>query len=225
MRPENPVPYVNQKGVVGRDLTPKESYYVFQSYWATKPMAHIYGHTWPVRWGKDGEEKMIWVYSNCPEAELFVNGKSYGVKKRNSQDFPAAGLRWNLPMHNGNYEVKVVAHNGKETVTDAVSFTYQTASWGKPAKVILEKTAAGNDTVIVNIKLADAQNVLCLDARDYVNFSVAGSGTLIDDLGTSNGSRRVQLMNGQAHISIRLNKGQSVVGATVQGVPDGFITL
>ncbi|KAA2241424.1 glycoside hydrolase family 2 protein [Chitinophaga agrisoli] len=225
LRPENPVPYVNQKGVVGRDLTPKEAYYVFQSYWAAKPMAHIYGHTWPIRWGKDGEEKMIWVYSNCPEVELFVNGKSYGVKKRNSQDFPAAGLRWNLPMHKGNYDVKVVARKGKETATDAVSFTYQTASWGKPAKLILEKTAAGNDTVVVNIKLADAQNVLCLDAKDYVSFSAAGSGTLIDDLGTSNGSRRVQLMNGQARISIRLNKGQSVVGATVQGVPDGFITL
>ena len=33
LRPENPVPYVNQKGVVERDLTPKEAYYVFQSYW------------------------------------------------------------------------------------------------------------------------------------------------------------------------------------------------
>ena len=45
VRPENPVPYVNQKGVVERDLTPKETYYVFQSYWTKKPMIHIYGHT------------------------------------------------------------------------------------------------------------------------------------------------------------------------------------
>ena len=39
------VPRLNQKGVVERDGTPKESYYVFQSYWAEKPMIHIYGHT------------------------------------------------------------------------------------------------------------------------------------------------------------------------------------
>ena len=70
LRPENPVPRVNQKGVVERDGTPKESYYVFQSYWAEKPMLHIYGHTWPVRWGKPGEEKLVKVFSNCREVEV-----------------------------------------------------------------------------------------------------------------------------------------------------------
>src|SRR5215469_3940400 len=58
-RPENPVPRVNQKGLVERDFTPKEGYYVFQSYWTDKPMAHIYGHSWPVRWGDEGEQKMV----------------------------------------------------------------------------------------------------------------------------------------------------------------------
>lgn len=61
-RPDNPVPYVNQKGVVERDFTKKESYYVFQSYWSEKPMAHLYGHTWPVRWGSPGELKLVKVY-------------------------------------------------------------------------------------------------------------------------------------------------------------------
>lgn len=88
VRPENPVPYVNQKGVVERDLTPKETYYVFQSYWAKKPMIHIYGHTWPIRWGKPEEMKEILVYSNCPQVELIVNGVPQGIKKRNSQDYP-----------------------------------------------------------------------------------------------------------------------------------------
>ena len=63
VRPDNPVPYVNQKGVVERDFTKKESYYVFQSYWTEKPMLHIYGHSWPVRWGEKDESKMIKVYS------------------------------------------------------------------------------------------------------------------------------------------------------------------
>ena len=224
LRPDNPVPYINQKGVVGRDLIPKESYYVFQSYWAETPMAHIYGHTWPVRWGKEGEMKTIWVYSNCTEAELFVNGKSYGVKKRNSQDFPAAGLRWELPLHKGAYEVKVIAHKGKQTVTDAIAFEYQSAQWAKPAKLLLEKTISG-DTALIKVKLVDAQHLLCLDANGYVNFSVAGDGELIDDLGTSTGSRKVQLANGQAQISVHLNKGQSVAGASVKGIPSAFITL
>lgn len=49
VRPENPVPYVNQKGVLERDLTRKESYYVFQSYWSHRPMLHIVGHSNHVR--------------------------------------------------------------------------------------------------------------------------------------------------------------------------------
>ena len=84
-----------------RDGTPKESYYVFQSYWSHEPMLHIYGHSWPVRWGKAGEAKEILVYSNCPEAELFVNGISLGRKKRDSQDYPAAGFHWNAVLKEG----------------------------------------------------------------------------------------------------------------------------
>ncbi len=74
---------------------------MFQSYWTQKPMLHIYGHGWPVRRGDADEEKEILVYSNCPAVELFVNGQSQGVRKRNSQDFPAAGLRWNVKLAKG----------------------------------------------------------------------------------------------------------------------------
>lgn len=106
LRPLNPIPYVNQKGVVQRDGTPKESYYVFQSYWSHEPMLHIYGHSWPVRWGKAGEAKEILVYSNCPEAELFVNGISLGRKKRDSQDYPAAGFHWNAVLKEEKTKLK-----------------------------------------------------------------------------------------------------------------------
>ena len=75
LRPGNPVPRVNQKGLVERDFTLKEGYFVFQSYWAEQPMVHIYGHSWPVRWGERDEAKLVKVYSNCPQVELFVNGQ------------------------------------------------------------------------------------------------------------------------------------------------------
>ncbi len=109
LRVENPVPRVNQKGVIERDMTKKEGYYVFQSYWTEEPMAHIYGHTWPVRWGAEGEARIVKVYSNCPTAELFVNGESAGTRQRNSQDFPAAGLRWMVKFAPGKNHLRVVA--------------------------------------------------------------------------------------------------------------------
>lgn len=225
IRPDNPVPYMNQKGVVERDLTPKESYYVFQSYWTDKPMAHIYGHTWPVRWGNEGEQKMIKVYSNCENAELFVNGKSYGVKKRSSQDFPAAGLRWMVTLQAGNNDIKVVARKGKVTVTDQISQVYQTEKWGKPAKLQFEKVKDENGIVTVQVKLLDANNVLCLDAVNWVNFSLTGDGTLLDDLGTSRGSRKVQVYNGRALISIKTNNGKSVAGVQSPNLPTVFLNL
>ncbi|NML41232.1 glycoside hydrolase family 2 protein [Chitinophaga sp. G-6-1-13] len=229
LRPENPVPYVNQKGIVARDLTPKEIYYVFQSYWTKTPMAHIYGHGWPVRWGREGEAKEIRVYSNCTEAELFVNGQSVGVKKRSSQDFPAAGLRWLVPLQTGDNQVKVVARQGKESVTDELNWQYQTAAWSKPVRLILEedKSFTGNDLRKVCVKAVDEKGVLCLDAANEITFSQAGDGQLIIDQGTASGSRKVQLANGQGCIFLRTNHhgGTAVVAATAKGMTSGITTI
>lgn len=225
IRPENPVPYVNQKGVVERDFTKKEAFYIFQSYWTNTPMVHIYGHTWPIRWGAEGEEKMVKVYSNCDEAELFVNGKSFGVKKRNSQDFPAAGLRWLVPMAKGKYTFKVVAKKGKATVSDEIVQEYQTDKWGKPAQLTLEKIDEKEGVVTLEAKLFDAQKVLCLDAANQVAFNLVGDGELIRDQGTSSGSAKVQLYNGRAIIKVKTNKGKSVVGVQSKGMPTVFLNL
>lgn len=225
VRPDNPVPYVNQKGVIERDFTKKEAYYVFQSYWTQKPMAHIYGHSWPVRWGDAGEGKMVKVYSNCDQAELFLNGKSMGVKKRNSQDFPAAGLRWSLTLIAGENVIRVSARKGREIAEDEIRFRYQTEKWGKAAKMTLEKIAEENGVATIEVKLFDNNNVLCLDAVNWVHFSLAGNGKLLDNQGTSSGARLVQVYNGRAIIKIRLNKGKSVAGAASEGLPAVFLEL
>ncbi|RPE08643.1 glycoside hydrolase family 2 protein [Chitinophaga lutea] len=226
IRPDNPVPYMNQKGLVERDLTKKEAYYVFQSYWAEKPMAHIYGHSQPVRWGQEGEEKMVKVYSNCDEAELFVNGKSLGRKKRSSADFPAAGLRWNTTFNKGHNDVRVVAVKGKIKTEDKITFQYQTDTWGKPAKMTLEKTAVEGNIVTLQVKLFDAKGVQCLDAADFVRFSLAGDGRLIDNLGTSSGARYVQLYNGRAIIKADTGLGGvNVAAVKCEGIPTVTLAL
>ena len=227
LRVENPVPRINQKGVIQRDMTLKESYYVFQSYWAEEPMAHIYGHTWPVRWGDADEMKLIKVYSNCDQAELFVNGKSAGIKQRDSQNFPAAGLRWTSLFTPGKNHLKVIATRHGKKVIDEIEFIYQIEKWGVPAKLILTEksraTTQGRDTVTLEAKLYDEKNVLCLEARNQVRFSVAGKAALIDNQGTTRGSRVVQLYNGRAEIAIQRNGGgASTVAVTSEGLPSSF---
>ena len=221
LRPGNPVPRVNQKGLVERDFTLKEGYFVFQSYWAERLMVHIYGHSWPVRWGERDEAKLVKVYSNCSAVELFVNGVSAGVKKRNSQDFPAAGLRWLVKFKEGENVLRAVGSKGIE---DEIRFVYQTEKWDKPVKLILEELRAVDDVSTLEVRAVDAKGVLCLDARNVVRFGLAGDGRLIDNLGTSITARKVELYNGRALISVQ-RKGKVVVSVSSAGLPAAFVSI
>lgn len=223
-RPENPIPKVNQKGLVERDFTPKEGYYVFQSYWSEEPMVHVYGHSWPIRWGNADEHKLVKVYSNCDTVELFVNGQSQGVRKRNRQDFPAAGLRWMVELAPEN-QVRAVGRKDNRSVEDQVRFLYQTQKWSKPAQLRLRELGRNADTVTIEAQLLDANGVLCLDARNPVRFGVAGQGTLLDDLGTNTGSRGVELYNGRAMISLKRNGGKSEVSVWSKDVTTAFLEI
>lgn len=229
LRVENPVPRINQKGVIERDMTKKEGYFVFQSYWTEEPMAHIYGHSWPIRWGDEDESKMVKVYSNCDTAELFVNGRSAGVRHRNSQNFPAAGLRWMTPFAPGKNHLRVVAQKGGKTVTDEIDFVYQTEKWGAPAELKLAEigrsTRNNEEVVTVEARLYDANGRLCLDAKNEVRFTIAGTGRLIDNQGTSRGSRVVQLYNGRAEISLASNHGSSTLAVTTKGINAAFCSV
>jgi beta-galactosidase len=222
LRPGNPVPRVNQKGLVERDFTLKEGYFVFQSYWSEKPMVHIYGHSWPVRWGNRDEAKLVKVYSNCPAVELFVNGQSAGIKKRNSQDFPAAGLRWLVRFREGENVLRAIG--GSAEIVDEIKFVYQTEKWSKPAKLVLEELHPIDEVITVQAKLVDAKGVLCLDARNFVRFAVAGDGRLIDNLGTSTTARKVELYNGRAQISVN-RQGKLVVSVSSEGLPTAFLVI
>ena len=206
-------------------MTRKEGYFVFQSYWSDEPMAHIYGHSWPVRWGAEGELRMVKVYSNCPTAELFINGKSAGVRHRDSQDFPAAGLRWMVIFVAGKNHLRVVVRKGTAAVTDEIDFEYQTAKWDKPERLVLAEIGRDAKTATLEARLFDANGVLCLDARNAVRFSLAGVGRLIDNLGTSSGSRLVEMYNGRARISIERNGGASTVSVVSAGIAPAFVSI
>ena len=225
LRPENPVPRVNQKGVVERDGTPKESFYVFQSYWADKPMVHIFGHSWPVRWGEPGEEKVIKVFSNCSEAELFVNGVSAGKKARASQDYPAAGLHWNVKLKEGKNTLRAVAQRDGSTVADEMTFDYQTKKWGKPARLTLSEIAKKDGVATLQARAFDKDGVECLDAANTVRFGLAGEGRMLDNQGTSTGSRVVQLANGRAQIDVKLAGPKSCACVTAEGLDAAFLNV
>ena len=232
LRADDGIPNVNQKGVVQRDLSLKESYFVFQSYWSKKPMVRLYGHSWRTRWGKPDEPRIVKVYSNCDRAELFLNGVSQGIKKRDSQDFPAAGLRWNVAFRSGKNHLRVLAQAHDVTLQDELDLMYQTEPWGTPIELRLAQVAERNNRVTVEAGLYDAAGILCLDARNQIRFTATGTGKLIDNLGTTTASRVLQLTNGRASISVDTGSAATiqertncVIGIAAQGLPPAFLTI
>ncbi len=107
---------------------------------------------------------------------------------------------------------------------DEIVFIYQTEKWEKPAKLILEKVKDENEIVTLQVKLLDKNNTLCLDASNVVAFDLTGDGALIDNQGTSDGSRKVQAYNGRAIIRVR-KKGKCIVSVKVDGLTTSFIEI
>jgi beta-galactosidase len=126
---------------------------------------------------------MVKVYSNCPTAELFVNGVSCGTKTRNSQDFPAAGLRWMVKLEEGNNRLRVVARKGSTEVVDEITTFYQTRKFGKPTHFELSQSKVAGGLIQVEAWLMDAGGIMCVTSRNAVRFSV--ETVLLDNLGTS----------------------------------------
>lgn len=65
----------------------------------------------------------------------------------------------------------------------------------------------------------------CLDSKKYIEFELVGDGTLIQNQGTSTGSRKVQAYNGGPGIKVNLNKGKSIVAVKSEGIPTVFMEI
>lgn len=202
LRPDNPIPYVNQKGLVTRDGTPKDAYYVFKSRWTTSPrFAYVVSHAWPERSGPAGTPRDVRVYSNCASVELRSNGASLGTRERKPDAWPAQGLVWPVTFREGPNALEarcVEAPAARDTVT--VRFTSQTA--GRPDHIVLSTRRLPNGNLLVEASLVDAQGRRSLAARDRVFFAHDGGGRLLADYGTPTRSRVIEAANGYAAIEL-----------------------
>src|SRR4030095_1857142 len=100
---------------------------------------------------------------------------------------------------------------------------YQTKKGDKPNKLLLSSFRTRNFTM-VEVRAVDAPGVLCLDARNFVKFDIAGDGRLIENFGTSTTASKVQLYNGRAMIGVDL-KGRALVSVKSEGLPTAFLNL
>ncbi|WP_298494047.1 glycoside hydrolase family 2 TIM barrel-domain containing protein [uncultured Algibacter sp.] len=204
LRPENAIPYMNQKGLVDREGKPKDAFYVFKSYWSNDPFTYIESHTWTERQGPEGKSRDISVYSNCPEVELFLNGKSLGIKKRNTLDFPAAGLNWTVDFVNGENNLTSLGKTKDGTqVADELKINYRFVKNQQAQSLKLEYTALEDDNYLVTATAIDKNGLRCLDYEERVYFQCLNGGEASVSHGTPTGSEVIEMANGQASIKVK----------------------
>lgn len=173
-----PTPYYNARssysGIIDLAGFPKDRFYLYQSRWRPDlPMVHILPHwNWPVR---DGQITPIHVFTSGDEAELFLNGKSLGRKKKAAYEYR---LRWDSVKYLPGI-VKVVAYrNGKPWAEQ----TIQTTDKAYQLKIESDRNvinADGSDLSFITIKVADQNGRLVPDATNKVSFSIEGPGEIV----------------------------------------------
>ncbi|MGH3164277.1 MAG: glycoside hydrolase family 2 TIM barrel-domain containing protein, partial [Trebonia sp.] len=221
----------------------KDAFWLYASQWASEPMVHIV----PMQWTSwtPGAPVSVWVYANVPTVELFLNGKSLGVKSfdekvttfglRYLETTEPTGDDYNYPS--GSYTspngstgklhltwnvpfspgalTAVASRDGREVARDTM------ATAGAPRTLVLTPdkqvlTADGSSLAHVSASILDADGILVPDAGNLITFGVSGAGTLV---ATDNG--HPENAYGYTVTSMPAFNGRAlaVVGATREAGP------
>ena len=216
LRPENDIPYMNQKGLADRNGNPKDAYYVFKSYWSDVPFTYIESHTWTERQGPENTPRTISVYSNCENVSFYHNGTYLGDKKRDINKFPASGLTWDVNFTDGKNELIAVGMpNTNEEVSDTlvVNYRYKKNGSAKDLKLSYSKLVNGN--YLLTAIAVDENNLRCLDYEDRVYFQCLTGGKTLKNQGTPTGTEAIKMSNGKASIEIIPSKNSKTIEVMV----------
>jgi len=225
----------SSSGQISTINLPKDGYYFYQSQWTTKPLLHLFPHwNWQ---GREGQIVPVVAYTNCDTVELFVNGKSYGMK---IQEFPHQGhsggwnkyakpyvgvttadlhLSWDVAYQPGT--IKAVGHKEGKQVVEEIQTTGAAAAIRLIADSLIN--ADGNDVALVHADVVDDKGNVVPDASNQLTFDVKGPGKLI---GVDNGNARDdesfklnsrKAFNGHAFAVIQSAGGAGNIVLTVSG--------
>jgi len=237
-------------GVIDSCGFPKDGYYFYQSEWTDKPVLHVSPH-WNWK-GREGQFLPVTCYTNCDSVELFVNGKSvgvkgyafprYGMQGRYGQSAPVPQgavrttndlhLSWDVPYEPG--ALKAVGMKGGKVAAEV-----EVSTTGDPASIDLSVDRAAiradrRDVSHITVKVFDAQGRLHPDADNEVTFEVQGEGKLI---GVDNGNmadmtadfkgkiRKASHGMCLAIVQSTANGGQIRVTATSPGLKPAAVTI
>lgn len=230
-------------GIIDLASLPKDRYYLYRSVWNKKsPTLHVLPHwTWP---GREGQTTPVFVYTSYPEAELFLNGKSLGRRRktteklrddvnRNAPNGYGTAAEWQenvlsryrLMWNDVAYapgELKVVAYDAAGR--PAEEKTVRTA--GRPARIVLQWANASDSAGTlryVTATIVDKDGTPCPTDSTELSFSVRGAGRF---KAAANGSPtdltpfqspRHRAFSGALTVIVAVDKAGAPVELTVSG--------
>jgi beta-galactosidase len=173
-----PTPYYSSRssysGIIDLAGFKKDRFYLYQARWRPDlPLAHLLPHwTWP---GREGEVTPVHLITSGDEAELFVNGKSQGRKKRGPYEYR---LRWDYVTYDPG-ELRAVSYkNGEEWATTSVD----TAAAPARLELTADRSkiqADGLDLSFVTVRVLDKDGVPAPTAKSSIRFTVDGPGEIV----------------------------------------------
>lgn len=235
-------------GAVDLAGLPKDRFYLYRSHWKKDAETlHILPHwTWP---GREGQVTPIFVYTNYPEAELFINGKSQGRQRKDrsikiedtenedSQKAFTRQKRYRLMWMDTKYEpgeLKVVAYDntGKAVATQTV----RTAGRPHHLELSADRTTIspdGKDISFVTVRVVDKDGNLVPDDGRLLNFKVTGAGSFRAAASGNPASLdafhlpRHHVFSGQlvALVQSAERAGEAVLTVSAKGLPSASIRI
>jgi beta-galactosidase len=211
-------------GLVDLAGFPKDPYYLYQSVWTSAPMLHVFPH-W--NWAR-GDTIDVWAYTNADEVELFLNGVSLGVRRK---DGTVGHLMWRVAYEPG--VLRAVSRQGGK-----VLMTREERTTGPAARVVLTPDHAtiradGKDLSFVTVTVVDKNGLTVPNAEPLVHLHLAGAATIA---GVDNGDEidherfqrdSVRLFAGKALVIVRSARepGTVTLTATSEALQPGTTRL
>ena len=204
-------------GAIDLFMRKKDAFFQNQSHWTQKPMIHMLPHwTHP---GMEGEKIRVWAYTNCEEAELFLNGESMGRQTVK----PYTHLEWDAVYAPG--EIACVGYRGGE---EAARDTHRTA--GRPCALKLTQengplSRLGEDMAVIGCYAVDAAGNPVPNAELTVRFEcdnggvIVGTGSSTSDHHPVTDTERRMFAGRIAVGAVAKNAGTTRVFAFCEGLP------
>ncbi|WP_208645652.1 beta-galactosidase GalB [Mucilaginibacter endophyticus] len=228
-----PTPYYTARssysGIIDLAGFKKDRFYLYQSRWRPDlRFAHILPHwTWS---GREGKITPVHVFSSADEAELFLNGKSLGRRKKGEYEYR---FKWDSVKYQPG-ELKVATYkNGKPWATEIVKTAGNAAKLQLTADRQIIK-ADGTDLSFITVKVLDKDGNIVPDADNNITFSISGPGEIV---ATDNGdpsdlvafpSKTRKALSGMALVIVKAKAGQHgklVVTASTGNLENGNVII